>query len=101
MQERWDVELFYYCDEKYEFGHQCKKKHIYLLEGKQSLEKVQDKSENIVNDENSSVSLLTIYGSISHQTMRIHGNIKKKAITILIDLVLVTSLILVMQKEHV
>ena len=32
------------------------------------------------------VLINAIFGSTSHQTMRIHGNIKKKVVTILIDL---------------
>ena len=32
------------------------------------------------------VLINAIFGSTSHQTMRIHGNTKKKVITILIDL---------------
>ena len=32
MQERREKKkLCYYCDEKYEHGHVCKRKHIYLL----------------------------------------------------------------------
>ncbi|KAK9225706.1 hypothetical protein WN943_010750 [Citrus x changshan-huyou] len=33
MQERQEKKLCYYCDEKYEPGCKCKKRQIFLLEG--------------------------------------------------------------------
>lgn len=33
MRERQEKKLCYYCDEKYEPGRKCKKRQIFLLEG--------------------------------------------------------------------
>lgn len=35
MQERRDKKLCYYCNEKYEPGHKCTKRQIYLQEGEE------------------------------------------------------------------
>ena len=42
-------------------------------------------AENNIKEDDLMVSINAIFGSKSHQTMRIHGNIKKKVVTILID----------------
>lgn len=82
MQERRDKKLCYYCDEKYEPGHKCKKRQIFLLEGEESEDTI---DENSTETKDPIVSVHALSGSVSHQTMRIRGNIKNKAITILID----------------
>ena len=35
LQARREKKLCYYCDEKYELGHKCKRRQIYLLEGEE------------------------------------------------------------------
>ncbi|KAH9735939.1 hypothetical protein KPL71_017914 [Citrus sinensis] len=85
MQVRREKKLCYYCDEKYEPGHVCKQKHIYLLQGEDSEGEEPNEADKVEGKEESQVSLLAVLGSSTHQTMRIGGNIKKKAMTILID----------------
>ncbi|KAH9699108.1 hypothetical protein KPL71_024219 [Citrus sinensis] len=85
MQERRANKLCYYCDEKFEPGHKCKQRQIYLLEGEDDAE-LSDEGNKIGDDEEDHlVSLHAMSGAVSHQTMRIKGNIKKKGIIILID----------------
>ena len=85
MQERWGKILCYYCDEKYESGHKCKRKQNFLLDGHESEVEEICEAENNIKKDDLVVSINAIFGSKSHQTMRIHGNIKKKVVTILID----------------
>ncbi|KAH9733790.1 hypothetical protein KPL71_017135 [Citrus sinensis] len=85
MQVRREKKLCYYYDEKYEPGHVCKHKHIYLLQGGDSEGEEPNEADKVEGKEESRVSLLVVSGYSTHQTMRIGGSIKKKAITILID----------------
>ena len=84
-EKRKKKRLCYYCNEKYEPDHKCKRKQIFLLDGDESEEKATCEVENDIKEDDLVVSLNAISGSTSHQTMRIRGNIKRKALTILID----------------
>lgn len=64
-------------------GHRCIKRQIFLLEGEENEEEIS--YENNTKTEDPIVLVHALFGSVSHQTMRIRGNIKKKAITILLD----------------
>lgn len=85
MQERREKKLCYYCDKKYEPGHVCRQKHIYLLQGEDNEGEEPNKAKKVEGKEESQVSLLAVSRSSTNQTMRICDSIKKKAITILID----------------
>ena len=86
MQKIRDKRLCYYCDEKYEPSHKCKMKQNFLLDGHENEVEATCKAENNIMEDDLMVSINAIFGSTSHQTMRICGNIKKKVLTILIDL---------------
>ncbi|KAL6327250.1 hypothetical protein AAG906_016677 [Vitis piasezkii] len=72
MQKIRDKRLCYYCNEKYEPSHKLK---------------ATCKAENNIREDNLVVSIKTIFGSTSYQTMRIHGNIKKRLIRITSDVI--------------
>ena len=76
----------YYCDEKYEFGYKYKMRQNFLLNGHKSEGKATSEAKNDQEDD-LVVLINVIFRPTSHQTMKIHGNIKKKVVTI-------TSLIL-------
>ena len=65
MQARREKKLCYYCDEKYEPGHKCKRRQIYLLEGEEEGEN--DKFEE--EEEEPLVSVHAIARATPHQTM--------------------------------
>ena len=73
--------LCYYYEEKYELGHKCKKKQNFLLDGHDNEVEATCEVENNVRNDDLVVSINVIFGSTSHQTMIIYGNIKKKVIT--------------------
>ncbi|XP_042027248.1 uncharacterized protein LOC121774436 [Salvia splendens] len=83
--------LCYGCDEKFERGHRCARKQLYLLEIDDGVRdfSVDDEiqEEEINDDENPLISIHAINGSPSRgfRTMRITGRVSKKAIHILID----------------
>jgi hypothetical protein len=77
MQERRENKLCYYCDERYEPGHKCKRRHIYLLEGEE-LEDNYEEEKDAENDEEPIISMHALAGATSHQMIRVRGNIKKK-----------------------
>ncbi|XP_042054806.1 uncharacterized protein LOC121799484 [Salvia splendens] len=82
--------LCYGCDEKFERGHRCARKQLYLLEiddGVSELSVDDEIQEDEVNDEeNPLISIHAINGSPSRgfRTMRVTGRIGKRAIHILI-----------------
>ena len=86
MQAIRDKKLCYYCDEKYELRHKCKKRRIYLLKGEEEGETSGESDKLEEEEEKSLVSIHVIAKATSHQTMRIRSNNKKKDILIMIDL---------------
>ena len=81
MQARREKKLCYYCEEKYEPRHKCKRGQIYLLEGEEEGE-TSGENDKFEEEEEPLVLVHTIVGATPHQTMRIKGNIKKNAIII-------------------
>ncbi|XP_042059529.1 uncharacterized protein LOC121804042 [Salvia splendens] len=83
--------LCYGCDEKFERGHRCVRKQLYLLEIDDSLHTVEIASDSLCDDsgedENPLISIHAINGSSSKhfRTMRVTGRVGKKALHILID----------------
>ncbi|XP_042059320.1 uncharacterized protein LOC121803777 [Salvia splendens] len=91
MAEKRAKGLCYGCDEKFERGHRCVRKQLYLLEiddGVRDLPIDTEIQEDELNeDENPLISIHAINGSPSRgfRTMRVTGRVGKKAIHILID----------------
>ena len=85
MLVRREKKLSYYCDEKYEPRHKCKRRQIYLLEGEEEGETIGDNNKLEEEEEEPLVLVHAIAGATPHQTMQIRGNIKKNDIIILID----------------
>lgn len=83
--------LCYGCDEKFERGHRCVRKQLYLLEvddGVRDLAMdVENQDDEGVEDENPLISIHAINGSSSKgfRTMRVTGRVGRKAVHILID----------------
>ncbi|TXG52800.1 hypothetical protein EZV62_021969 [Acer yangbiense] len=69
MQEMREKKLCYYCDEKNEPRHKCKKKHIYVLEWEE-LEANYEEEEDAENDEELIIYVHALAGATSHQMMR-------------------------------
>ena len=67
-------------------NYKCKNKQNFLLDSHERKRKVTFEAKNGIKEDDLTVSINSIFGSTSHQTMRICGNIKKKHVTILIDL---------------
>lgn len=61
--------LCYYYDEKYEAGHKCKWRQIYLLEGEEGDEMIGENVGLEGEDEDPLVLVHAIVGAISRQTM--------------------------------
>ena len=78
MRKKVFIFYFFYCDEKYEFDHKCKRKQIFLLDGNESEGKTTCEVENDIKEDDPMVSINAISSSTSHQNIRIYGNIKKK-----------------------
>ncbi|XP_042027154.1 uncharacterized protein LOC121774327 [Salvia splendens] len=81
----------YGCDEKFERGHRCARKQLYLLEIDEGVHAVEIDSdpinEEIGEEENLMISIHAINGSSSRGfiTMRVTGRIGRRALHILID----------------
>ena len=69
MQARREKKLCYYCDEKYEPGHKCKRRQIYFLEGEKEGE-TSGENDKLEEDEGEPlVSIHAIAGATPHQTV--------------------------------
>ncbi|XP_042012423.1 uncharacterized protein LOC121760896 [Salvia splendens] len=83
--------LCYGCDEKFDKGHRCARKQIYLLEIDDGMHAVDYEfeviTEELGEDKNPFISIHAINGSSARgfRTMRVTGRIGKKALHILID----------------
>ena len=71
MRARREKKLCYYCDEKYELGHKCKRRQIYFLKGE---DEGKTSGENDKFEEDEEEPLVLVHAT-PHQTMRIKGNI--------------------------
>ena len=80
LQRRRQQRLCYNCDEKYTMGHKCKKLFFIELE-----EENEEAIEEEYEEETPTISLHAVVGVQSPQTMRIHSQIGKTPLTILID----------------
>ena len=64
--KRNGTRLYYYCDEKYEPHHKCKKKQTFLLDGYEKKMEMTCEVENNIRDDDLVVSINAIFGSTSH-----------------------------------
>lgn len=96
MKERRKKGLCYFCDEKWNPSHKCKKAKIFVMEGMelfggedvQGCELVEDLDEvdmTPAQSEIPEISLHAIAGSLSPRTMRIHGKVLNCSVVILVD----------------
>ncbi|KAH9680855.1 hypothetical protein KPL71_026714 [Citrus sinensis] len=83
LQRRREQGLCYNCDEKYTFGHKCKK--LFLIEAEEGDELEEHKEEKDDTQETPAISLHALAGVQSPQTMRLQSSIGKASLTILID----------------
>ena len=81
--------LCFWCDEKYEVGHKCKQKQLYVVEVQEESddengkETVEEEEEEV----NPHISVHAINGIVSkgYKTMRVTGHVNKRDLHILID----------------
>uniref|UniRef100_A0A2N9HQL5 Reverse transcriptase n=1 Tax=Fagus sylvatica TaxID=28930 RepID=A0A2N9HQL5_FAGSY len=88
MQTRREKGLCYNCDEKFAPGHRCKGQHVYMLET-QLEEDLDDGDNDEVESSNNhylpQISLHTLSGTNTPQTMRVNGLAHGKKVQVLID----------------
>lgn len=77
--------LCFWCNEKYEPGYNCSKKHIYLMEIEEDAEGIECSEEDEVMETEAQLSIHALIGSAHFQTMRVVGQVGKKPLHILID----------------
>ncbi|KAL5831742.1 hypothetical protein ACOSQ4_017096 [Xanthoceras sorbifolium] len=86
--ERREKGLCYYCDDRFVLGHRCQRPQLFMIEDtvleedlpEEALEHV-GSAENILPE----VSFHAITGTEHPQTIRAHGTLKGKEVTVLID----------------
>ena len=89
MRAKW---LCFWCDEKYETGHKCRKKHLYLIEVNEGSDEERDLEGDNENDQSEEethfqilVHAINGMGARGYTTMRVTAFIKKRPLHILID----------------
>uniref|UniRef100_A0A803KU08 Uncharacterized protein n=1 Tax=Chenopodium quinoa TaxID=63459 RepID=A0A803KU08_CHEQI len=91
MNDKRSRGLCFWCDEKYEVGHNCRGKrprlyHIEVEGGEEELEEEQETLEEVINESASAqISLQALDGVSTFHTMRMKGLIGKKCLHILLD----------------
>ncbi|KAJ0010545.1 hypothetical protein Pint_33757 [Pistacia integerrima] len=86
LQRRREQGLCYNCDEKYMFGHKCKK--LFLIDAEEEIELskvVEEDNHDCEEDETPAISLHALVGVQSSQTMHIQSRIGNTPLTVLID----------------
>lgn len=87
IEERKKKGLCFHCDEKYIYGHKCKR--LFNIEGAEIDEETEENEaepdQTEPQDENVQVSLHALTGCLAPKTIKIKGRVKKNEITILID----------------
>ena len=66
MRKKVFIFYFFYCDEKYESNHKCKRKQFFLLDGDESEGKTTCEVENDIKEDGPMVSINAISSSTSH-----------------------------------
>jgi hypothetical protein len=90
MFERRKKGLCYHCDERWSVGHKCKTMKLYIMEGVEEEEEVEDsveeEAELIVKDEEPvEITLYALLGSSSPLSMRVVACINGHKAIVLID----------------
>ncbi|XP_074346537.1 uncharacterized protein LOC141685327 [Apium graveolens] len=90
--------LCFHCDKKFEPGHDCRKKKIYIMVGDEGEDCKSDGKDlavvweedntqnNAEGEEIAKISLHAMTGSVGSCTIKLKGQIKGKTITILVDM---------------
>lgn len=98
MQERKEIGLSWFCDEKYRPGYKCNKPRIYLLDGIEGQEEENEETKNkegtlaVIGSNQKKVgkllgiSLHAIAGSSAPKTRRLFAEINHQKVMILIDI---------------
>eukprot|EP00253_Pinus_taeda_P035556 PITA_35556 len=95
LEEKRAKGLCYSCDSKYTKGHKCAQKKLFYIDCEEEEEKEQERSkeEDILQEQslyeekmNPTISCNALAGITTPQTIKIEGKIKKKKVTVLIDL---------------
>ena len=81
--------LCFWCDEKYEAGHRCKQRQLYVVEVQEESddESGNEKAEKEEEEVKPHISVHAINGIVSkgYKTMRVTGHVNKRDLHILID----------------
>lgn len=84
VEERKKKGLCFHCDEKYSFGHKCKK--IFNIEG---FEEAVNEEEGLMGPELleniPQVSLNALHGRLNPETIKVLGRVKNNTLAILVD----------------
>jgi hypothetical protein len=84
--ERRRKNLCYNCDERWEAGHRCKQKTLFLIEGDETTaEDADDVFEDAEPAEVLEISVAALAGETTPQTMRVTLYIKRQPLTALVD----------------
>ena len=92
--ERRAKGLCFWCDDKYEYGHKCRKNQLYLIEvneGSEEEKELEGGGENDSGEEEEdinpqiSVHAISGMGTVGYKTMRVTVFIRKRPLHILID----------------
>ena len=90
MLERRKNELCYHCDEKWSVGHKCKTMKLYIMEGIEEDDKVEDFVEEEIElvemeEEPAEITLCALLSSTSPSTMRVVACVNGHKEIVLID----------------
>lgn len=97
MKERREKRLCYFCDEKWNPSHHCRKAKIYLMEGMDLFDnseyEVEELTQEVLvngdcghkDEETPEISLHAIAGALSPRTMRLSGLAHGCSVVILVD----------------
>uniref|UniRef100_A0A803N6W0 Chromo domain-containing protein n=1 Tax=Chenopodium quinoa TaxID=63459 RepID=A0A803N6W0_CHEQI len=91
MNEKRSKGLCFWCDEKYEIGHNCRGRkprlyHIEIEGRDEELEEEQENTEGMIEETMSAqISLQALDGHSTFHTMRMKGLVRKKCIHTLLD----------------
>lgn len=86
--------LCFHCDEKFTPGHDCRKKRLYIIMDNQAEEENEEfvviwendnNTKEVLNEHEAGISIDAMVGSKGTHTIKVKGQIKNRAITILVD----------------
>lgn len=86
-QKRRALGLCFHCDEKYSYGHVCKKKqfNLILVEEEDELNEGNGEIDEELEENHGEISVNALLGNKSKSTLKVIGNVGKRKLNILID----------------